>query len=474
MVPQSDFSPRKLVRQPLAMLRKREAVVMALLYGCTLFSLLITVAIIAVLVSEAAKFFSLPEVTVRDFLFGTKWNPLLGADRHFGIAPLLCGSVLVAFVAMLVSLPLGLVTAIYLSEFTAPALRSRLRFSLEILAGIPTVVYGFFALTFITPILMRLRIGFDFYSGMSAGIAVGILCVPAITASIESALHAVPNGLRASAFALGATKFEVVTRGDRAGRFARNCVSELAGVCSRDGRDDGSRFGGRKSAKNHARSTQRTGDNDGLYRSGGGRKSQQLWPGVLFDLRGRRVSVSHNVLADGLGLLSDAAVSGVVRMSGPTHTAPIFDRFTRVPRRGRGRRSALLMVVCIAAAVTSLAIVSTLLLTIGLQGLRVIRPAFFINPPSPRAAEAGIGPALAGTFWICVWCGIIAFPLGIGTGDSVARIPAAVSVGAPIAHVSATEHHKSGRGASDRVRIVGSDGLCHHVWVSWRFASAQI
>lgn len=192
--------------------RGREMLIQVSLVACGLFSVLTTLAIIVVLAKETISFFQLDDVSIIDFLFGTQWNPLLGAQKHFGIWPLICGTLLVTAVAMSVALPLGLITAIYLSEYAPKRLRSILKPVLEVLAGIPTVVFGFFALTIITPSLQWFHEGFGVYNAFSAGLAVGIMCLPIVCSLTEDALRAVPVSLREAAYAVGATKFDVSVR----------------------------------------------------------------------------------------------------------------------------------------------------------------------------------------------------------------------------------------------------------------------
>lgn len=187
----------------------REGIVHLALIACAVFAVAITIAIIVVLARETTRFFLSDEVSLLSFLTGTEWNPLLGAEKHFGIWPLISGTMLVTMVSICVSLPLGLLTAIYLSEYAPKRVRLVLKPVLEILAGIPTVVYGFFALTVITPGLQFLYGGFEVYNACSAGIAVGIMCLPIVSSLSEDALAAVPRSLREGAFALGATKFHV-------------------------------------------------------------------------------------------------------------------------------------------------------------------------------------------------------------------------------------------------------------------------
>lgn len=189
----------------------REHLVKAFLFACAALSIFTSLAIVVVLFREASQFFATDEVTFQEFVTSAEWNPLIGGvdEKHFGVWALISGTVMVSAVAMAFALPLGLVTAIYLSEYASRRVRDILKPTLEILAGIPTVVYGFFALTVITPGLKLLNDGFNSYNAMSAGIAVGILCLPIVSSLVEDALRAVPNSLREGAYGLGATKFDV-------------------------------------------------------------------------------------------------------------------------------------------------------------------------------------------------------------------------------------------------------------------------
>lgn len=192
-----------------ALRKVREACIMTALIACGIFSIATTLSIIMVLGIETLHFFRLDEVSFWEFIIGTQWNPLLGAEKHFGVWPLICGTMLVTAVAMVVALPLGLITAIWLSEYARPGVRAVIKPVLEVLAGIPTVVFGFFALTVITPGLRWLHDGFDVYNATSAGLAVAVMCLPIVTSLSEDALRAVPRSLREGAYGLGATRFEV-------------------------------------------------------------------------------------------------------------------------------------------------------------------------------------------------------------------------------------------------------------------------
>lgn len=199
-------------RRNLRSTRLRELFIYAALIACGLFSLLITVSIIGVLLTETLRFFQFDEVTVGNFLGSAKWTPLLGATKSFGIWGLISGTLLVTGIAMALALPLGLITAIYLSEYAPRKVRDVLKPVLEILAGIPTVVYGFFALMTITPFLQWLHEGFNVYNAMSAGIAVGILCFPTVCSLAEDALQSVPKALRDGALGLGGTRFDATVK----------------------------------------------------------------------------------------------------------------------------------------------------------------------------------------------------------------------------------------------------------------------
>ncbi len=193
-----------------------EGLIKAALIAVTLVSLLTTAAIIAVLIEETIGFFTMadhPEVSLWGFFTGTEWSPLLGAKPLFGVLPLVGGTLLVTAIAGLFALPVGLLTATYLSEYASPRKRAILKSMLEVLAGVPTVVYGFFALTFITPVLLQpMSERFGTYNAMSAGLAVGIMILPIICSLSEDALRAVPASLRDGAYALGATKFDVTAK----------------------------------------------------------------------------------------------------------------------------------------------------------------------------------------------------------------------------------------------------------------------
>ncbi len=186
-----------------------ERAIHILLFACAAVSVLTTAGIVVTLLGETIQFFG--EVPIVDFLTGTRWTPLF-VSQHFGVLPLVNGTLAVALVAMVVALPIGLLTAIYLSEYAPARVRSAVKPGLEVLAGIPTVVYGYFALQFVTPILRNVFPDTQIFNVASAGIVMGFMILPMMASISEDALRAVPRDLREGAFALGATKLEVATR----------------------------------------------------------------------------------------------------------------------------------------------------------------------------------------------------------------------------------------------------------------------
>ncbi len=185
--------------------RRGEFVIELLLFISTFITILTTIGIILVLSVEAVKFFR--EVSIFEFFTSTEWTPLF-AKKNFGILPLLAGTLLTSFIAILVALPLGLVIAIYLSEYTPKKFRDYVKPLLELLAAVPTVVYGFFALMVITPLLQKIIPGMAGFNSLSAGIVMGIMIIPIISSLSEDALRAVPSSLREASYGLGSTRLQ--------------------------------------------------------------------------------------------------------------------------------------------------------------------------------------------------------------------------------------------------------------------------
>ena len=200
-----------LVYQPSARSRAEAAIRVALV-GAALVSVATTLAIVGSLVFETFEF--LREVPVGDFLFGAKWSPTFaGEQASFGVLPLLWGTLFLSLIALLVAVPLGLLCAIYLSEYAKPRVRRIIKPVLELLAGVPTIVFGYFALTFFTPsVLQGIGVEVGIYNGLAAGLVMGLLVLPTIASVAEDAMSAVPQSLREGAFGLGANRMQVSLR----------------------------------------------------------------------------------------------------------------------------------------------------------------------------------------------------------------------------------------------------------------------
>lgn len=185
--------------------RRFERAIEGGLFLCALLSVGTTAGIIAVLAAETVAFFR--EVSVVEFLTGTEWTPLF-ATQQFGVLPLLLGTTVVSAIALAVAVPCGLLAAIYLSEYAPERLRRVVKPVLEILAGVPTVVYGYFALTFVTPALQAWLPGLSGFNALSPGLVMGLMILPLVSSLSEDAMRAVPRGLREGAYALGATRMQ--------------------------------------------------------------------------------------------------------------------------------------------------------------------------------------------------------------------------------------------------------------------------
>ena len=186
-----------------------ERVVQYVLLACGLVSIVTTAGIVMILAVETFRFFQ--EVAPSQFLLDTEWTPLF-RDKHFGIWPLVAGTFLTTLIAVLVAIPLGLLAAIYLSEFASERARRMLKPLLEILAGVPTVVYGYFALTFVTPALQNVVPGLSGFNALSPGIVMGIMILPIVASLSEDAIYSVPRSLREGAYALGAGRMATIRR----------------------------------------------------------------------------------------------------------------------------------------------------------------------------------------------------------------------------------------------------------------------
>jgi len=218
----NKISKNNLSKEPFSSKKSRifqEKIIAIILLLCGIFSVLVTLGIAVSLFTEGIGFFLRPEVTVFKYLTGTTWRPLSAkvSPDNFGVLPLVSGTLMVALLSSLIAIPLGLGSAIFLSEYAREKTRSIIKPLLEILAGVPSVVYGYFAISFITPLIKNvlenwLGLEVNFFNALSASIVLGIMIIPTVASISEDALRAVPRSLREGAFSLGATRFETTTK----------------------------------------------------------------------------------------------------------------------------------------------------------------------------------------------------------------------------------------------------------------------
>jgi phosphate transport system permease protein len=207
--------------------KARDRVVELILLAAGLVAVFTTVAIIFILVYESSFFFE--NVPIKDFLTDTMWTPLF-ADARYGIAPLVAGTLTVTGVALLVAIPLGTIIAIYLSEFAPHRVRETVKPILELLGAVPTVVYGYFALIMVTPLLQKLIPGLPGFNMLSAGLVIGLMIVPYVASVSEDAMRAVPRYMREGSYAMGATKMQTALRVVVPGAFSGIAAAYILGI----------------------------------------------------------------------------------------------------------------------------------------------------------------------------------------------------------------------------------------------------
>ena len=257
--------------------RKRGAlqgrIVHGLFFACAVMSIVTTFGIVVSLLYQSLGFFR--EIPVWDFLFGTTWSPILKdaeGNRHYGVLPLVSGTLLVASIAAAVAVPAGLAIAIFLSEYAPDKVRRSIKPILEVLAGIPTVVYGYFALTFITPLLQGLPIPYFqenllVFNALSAGLVMGLMIIPMVSSLSEDAMVAVPRSLRHAAYALGGTRLEVSLRIVVPAAFSGIVASFILAFSRAIGGDDAGHSCRGCDAASHLQPRREHPGDDGLYRA---------------------------------------------------------------------------------------------------------------------------------------------------------------------------------------------------------------
>jgi len=220
-----NFVSDRLARRQLRHVKER--VIEFILFLAAFVSVVTTVGIVVILLKESFVFFQ--HVSLWDFLTDTQWTPLF-ADAHYGIMPLLSGTLVSSFVALLVAIPLGTIIAIYLSEFAPFTVREVAKPFLELLGGVPTIVYGYFALLFVTPLLQMIYPDLPGFNLLSAGIVMGIMIIPYVSSVSEDAMRAVPMALREGSYAMGATRFQTAIRVVTPAAFSGIAAAYILGI----------------------------------------------------------------------------------------------------------------------------------------------------------------------------------------------------------------------------------------------------
>lgn len=222
-----SIATNDLTRSRLRYRKLRDRAVETLLLGAGLVAVFTTLAIVAILIYESSTFFQ--HVSIKDFLTDTMWTPLF-ADAHYGILPLVAGTLTTTFVALLVAVPMGTIIAIYLSEFAPYQVRESIKPVLELLGAVPTVVYGYFALTMVTPFLQIFMPDLPGFNMLSAGLVIGLMIVPYVSSVSEDAMRAVPRYMREGSYAMGATRFQTAVRVVVPGAFSGLAAAFILGI----------------------------------------------------------------------------------------------------------------------------------------------------------------------------------------------------------------------------------------------------
>ena len=289
-----------------------EQVIHLALLACAFISILTTVGIVVVLVFEAAEFFR--DVSVWEFLTGTRWSPLL-EPQHFGILPLFCGTFLVTIGAAVVALPMGLATAIYLSEYASRPVREAVKPVLEVLAGIPSVVFGYLAIVMISPMIREWFGTNGVFSAASASVVVGFMILPMVVSLSEDVLRSVPRSLREAAYALGATKLDVTVKVVVPAAMSGIVASFLLALSRAIGETMAVALAAGATSSIDIQSAGRSANHDGLHRANQLGRHAGRDARVSHDLRRRPGVVCHHDEPQRAGTMVRVASAREIRMS---------------------------------------------------------------------------------------------------------------------------------------------------------------
>ena len=371
---------------------------------CALVSILATVGIVVSLVSQSMGFFR--EVPVWEFLFGTNWSPIL-KPTSFGVLPLVAGTVLVAILAAGVAVPVGLATAIFLAEYAPPGVRKTVKPTLEVLAGIPTVVYGYFALTFVTPLLQVVFPDMIVFNALSAGLVMGIMIVPMVSSLSEDAMVAVPRSLREAAFALGATRLEVSLK--------VVVPAALSGIVAAFILAISRAIGETMLVTIAAGATPNLTVNplQPIQTMTAYIVQLSLGEAVHGSLEFNTIFAVALLLFAITLLMNLCGAVGCASMAGGVLMPSVDARFNRrlAFRRGVGRA---FYIAFLSAVLIGIAALLTLLGQVLVEGVPWLSWHFLTDFPSRHPEEAGLKSAIMGTLWILGLTGGLTIPIGVG------------------------------------------------------------
>ena len=374
--------------------RLGELVVKALLGLCALISIATTIGIVASLLLPALEFFA--EVSPIEFFTGTNWAPLF-EPAHFGVIPIVAATFVVTFWALLVAIPAGLGTAIFLSEYASPRARAFLKPALEILAGIPTVVYGYFALTAVTPLLREIGIQVEIFNALAGGLVMGVMLIPTVASLSEDAMAAVPRALRDGAYGLGADKLQVATRVIVPAAISGIIASFVLAISRAVGETMIVLIAVGQLANLSFDPRETMDDANGVHRRDRQRRPADRVDRVQDDLRSRSHALRDHVRDEHHLDPARAQVPRGLRL---------------MSRQLKNRLFVGPMVLCLAISFGTLA---WLLVQTFIDGIPGLDKKLLTDPPSSVPEEAGARPAILATIYMAILLLLMTVPIGVGT-----------------------------------------------------------
>ena len=429
----------------------REAPILGFLFMCALISVVTTVGIVLVLLEEALQFFR--EVSVVEFLTGTEWTPLF-SNKKFGVLPLLSATALISFMALGIAFPVGLLTAIYLSEYAPESVRSTVKPVLEVLAGIPTVVFGFFAISFINPSIIRPLFDTEtIFTALGASMAMGVMLIPMVASLSEDAMRAVPSSLREGAYAVGSDKFQVAVKVVVPAALSGIVAAALLALARAVGET--------------MIVTIAAGGVSNL--SWNPLEAMQTMTAYIMEVATgdtpRGTVEYESIFAVGLMLFLFTLSS---KPSGPGGTGEVQGDIRMIPNiafeRGRPTRRSqsvrkgrgvAFVALAMSASFLGVVVLAVLLITVVRDGIGVLSLDFINSFPHYKPEEAGAKSALAGTLWVMMFTALFAIITGVGAAIYLEEFARRNWLDSD----HRDQHQQPGGSAVRRVRAAGACGV---------------